>query len=208
MKEIYSSRIFNWILVIFSALTLIDKSYLLFNEFEHLDQLIIRLFFVIITTLSLLSFFIVKLNKEFYSRLLILTALITPGIIIYYRFLVDLSLYLLTRTDLISNPNIHLNFIIGIILFYFSIKYSRTSKIERHKEYGIVIIIYSLFLIISNWSIFIDHDSAELSIGKTITKSFLNIAMIFIGNKLRLQEIKFKKAIIIIIILILISGML
>lgn len=208
MKKIFSNNIFNWILIIISTLTLIDTAYLLSKEFEDLNLLFLRIVLFIIPTLSLLSFFVTKLNKEFYSRLFVLANLIAMPFAIYYQFIIDQLFYLVTRTDLISNPAIHINFLIGLVLFYYSIKFSQDSKTKRQGDYGLMIMFYGLFLIILNVTKIFDYEPENFSLIKFVIKLFLNVGIIFIGNRLRLNKLKFKTSIITTIILGMIYGML
>lgn len=208
MKEIYSNNIFNWVLVIISVLTLIDTSNLLSQEFEFLNVLTLRIILFVIPILSILSFFVSKLSKEFYSRLFILANLIALPLAIYYRFLVDKLFYLVIRTDLVSSPVIHLKFLIGIILFYLSIKFSQQSKPQRQNGYGILMIIYGLFSVILSFTKIFDYDPANFSIIEFVAKLILSIGIIFIGNRLRINKMKFRTSIIITVILAIICGML
>ena len=207
MKEIYSNKIFNWIILIVSVFSLIDTSYHLIQEFEFFNVLTLRIILFIVPILSILSFFIKKLNKEFYSRLFIIVNLIVLQIAIYFQFLVDQFFYFVTRTDLISNPVLHINFIIGLVLFFLSIKFSKTPKIERQNEYGIMIILYGIFLIVLNFTKFFDYDSENFSV-KFVIKFLLSISIIFLANKSRTEKLKFKTTIIFFLILTIINGML
>ena len=208
MKNVFSNKIFNWILVIISILTLIDSAYLLSKEFAYLNVLFLRIVVLVISTSSLLSFFILKLNKEFYSRLFILGNLILIPLLIYYSFLVDQLLYSVTRTDLVSNPAIHIKFLIGFILFYYSIKFSQESKTDRQREYGLMIMLYGLFLIILNFTKVFDYTSQDFSLIEFIIKIIMSSGIIFTGNRLRLGKLKFKTSIIITIIIAVVFGML
>ena len=197
MKEIYSDKIFNWTLITISILVLIDSSYLLSNEFEYLNVLILRITLTIIPILSLLSFFINKLNKELFSRLFILANLIFIPFIIYFQFLVDATIYSITRLNLISNPILHTKFLIGLILFYLSIKYSHKTRLQKQNECGIIIIIYGFFLIVLTSTKIFDYDFERFSIIEFLIKLLLIFGIIFIGNKLRINKQNLKKSLII-----------
>ncbi len=207
MKKVFSNKGFNWILIIISVLNSIDNIYLLSKEFEDLNILFFRILVFTISSLSFLSFFILKLNKEFYSRLFILANLILLTLFIYYSFTVDQLLYSVTRTDLVSNPAIHIKFFIGIILFYYSIKFSQESKTKRQSDYGLMIILFGLFLIILNFTKVFDYTSGNFSLIEFIIKIILSAGIIFTGNRLRLSKLKFKTSIITTIILAVICGM-
>lgn len=205
MKKIYASEIFNWVLLIISVVTLIDTSYLLTREFEFLNVLVLRIVLFVVPVLSIVSFFTEKLRKEFYSRLFILVNLIALPVIIYYQFLVDQFIYMVTRTDLISSPAIHVKFLIGIILFYLSLKFSKTTKAEKQREYGIVMMIFGGFLILISVTKIVD--SVNFSMIQFAVKLVLSFGIIYIGNRLRNNNLKFKTAMILAALLAIISGM-
>ncbi|MRM83906.1 hypothetical protein D1003_08785 [Riemerella anatipestifer] len=208
MIRVYSNKIFNWIILIISVLKLIDIFFPLTQEFEFLNVLILRIILFIISILSVLSFFLKKINKEFYTRLFLLANFILPQIAVYFQFLVEQLFYSFTKTDLISRPIIHLNFLIGLILFFLSLKFSKQSKIQRKNEYGLMIIFYGFFLLILNFTRIFDYDSSEFSVITFCTKILLSISIISVGNKFRIEKMKFKTTIIILLILAIISGML
>lgn len=195
MKEIYSNKIFNWILIIISILIIIDSFYLLTTEFEYLNILTLRITLIIIPFLSLLSFFVNRLNKELFSRIFILANLIFIPFTIYFQFLVDAIIYSITRINLISNPILHSKFLIGLLLFYLSIKYSHKNKFQRQKEYGIIIMTYGIFLIVLTITKIFDYNFTDFSTIEFVLKLILSIGIFFIGNKLRINKLNFKKSI-------------
>lgn len=208
MKKVFLNKIFNWILIIISVLNSIDNIYLLRKEFEDINILFLRIAVFTISTLSFLSFFILKLNKEFYSRLFILANLILLPLLIYYSFLVDQLLYSVTRTDLVSNPAIHIKFLVGLVLLYYSIKFSQESKLQRQSDYGVMIMLYGLFLIILNFTKVFDYTSEDFSLIEFVIKIILSSGIIFTGNRLRLNKLKFKTTIIITTIIVVVFGVL
>lgn len=208
MKQIYSNKIFNWIILIVSVLTLIDNSFRLNQEYEFLSVLILKIILFIFPILSILSFFFKKMTKEIYSRAFILVNLIFPPVTVYFQYLVDLLFYSFNRTDLISRPTMHINFLIGLVLFFLSLKFSKQTKIQRQNEFGILIIVYGLSLLILNLTRVFNYDSVEFSVITFCMKILISISIIFVGNKLRTEKLKFKTTIIISLILAIISGML
>lgn len=208
MKHIYSNKIFNWIILVVSVLTLIDISSRLNQEYEFLSVLILKLTLFIFPILSTLSFFLKKMNKEFYSRAFIFVNLIFLQISVYFQYLVDLLFYSFNRTDLISGPTMHINLLIGLILFFFSLKFSRQTKIQRQKEFGMLIIFYGLYILILNLGRILDSNSTEFSVITFCIKILISISIIFVGNKLKVEKLKFKTTIIIALILAMIIGML
>ncbi|WP_447950915.1 hypothetical protein [Chryseobacterium koreense] len=208
MNRIYSNKIFNWVILIVSVLTVIDISSRLNQDYEFLSVLILKITLFIFPILSTLSFFLKKMNKELYSRAFILVNLIFLPISVYFQYLVDLLFYSFNRADLISKPTMHVNFLIGLILFFLSLKFSRQTKIQRQNEYAMLIIFYGLFLLILNLTRIFDNNSTEFSVITFCIKILISISIIFVGNKLRVEKLKFKTTIIISLILAIISGML
>lgn len=123
---------------------------------------------------------------------------------VYYRFLVDHVMYSFTRTELISNPAMHINFLIGIVLFCFSMKFSRLTIKQRHSEFGTLIIIYTAFLLLHASAKITNLETQNFSVIEFIIVVLLGIGFIFTGNNLRTLKFKFKTAIITSIILFMI----
>lgn len=202
MKEIYSNKIFNWTLVIISILRLIGSSYLLTEEFNFFNTLFERIFLFVISILSILSFFIKKMNNEFYSRFFIVATLISPYLSIYYHFVSDKLFHSIPSTYFIYTitqaPISHFIFLFGIIMLFLSIKFSKKTIKQRESEYGIMIMIYSLYVIIL---CFIDYFQILLSIKFVGIRLLLSLGILLIGNRLRLEKIRFINAIILVLIL-------
>ncbi len=106
---------------------------------------------------------------------------------------------------MISNPIIYLNFFVGIFLFYLSIKFSKKSKIEQQIEYGKMFLSLGFFLILLNATSF--YDSENFSTTEILIKFLISIVIAFVGNKLRMNLMKFKKAILFISILFFVYGL-
>lgn len=206
MKELYSNRIFDCVIFTISVLSFIDSAYLLTQDFENFNVLTVKTVQFIISILSISSFFFINLHVEFYSRLFILAKFILPPIAVYFQFAIDQLFYLLTRTTLISNPIIHSNFLIGIVLFLLSNKFSQGSKIQRQGEYGTMIMLYGIFLLLLTVTKVFDSDNISIII--FVVKLLLSVSIIFVGRKFGTEKLKCKAAIISTLILAIISGML
>ena len=208
MNKIYSNKIFNWILLIVSLLILIDNFSRINRSIEFNSAIVLKIALVIFPILSALSFFVKKLNKEFYSRAFILLNLIFPPIYLYYQYLIHLLIYSINRTDLISTPIIHFYFFIFLVLFYLSLRLSKQTNKQRQKEYGMMLMIYGIFLLIINITTNFDSHSVYISEITSLIKILISIAIIFLGNKLRFHKIKFKKTIILSIFIAIINSFL
>lgn len=198
----YTNKIFNWIVLLVSVLFLLDSMHRLTQEFYHFNGVFLRVTLAVSSLLSVLSFFIKKLKGALFSRVFILANLILVPLSIYFQFLVDATMYLAIRFDLISNPLLHVKFLLGLILFYGSIRYSRQSKLQRHNEYGLISMMYGVFLGMLTGLKIVDYDVIDFAILQFILKLMLSFWIVFWGNKLRIGSLNFKKGISIIVLLI------
>src|SRR5690606_17204312 len=121
---------------------------------------------------------------------------------IYYTFLSDLILYSFSRTYLISNPIILANLLIGIILFYYSLKFSKLAKVQRESEYEAIIMILGIFLLLLTISKSLDQE--PIKVVQYIIGLLLSAGITFIGNRLRLKKLRLKTAVITTILITLI----
>lgn len=198
----YTNKIFNWIVLLVSVLFLLDSMHRLTQEFYHFNGVFLRVTLAVSSLLSVLSFFIKKLKGALFSRVFILANLILVPLSIYFQFLVDATMYLAIRFDLISNPLLYVKFLLGLILFYGSIRYSRQAKTQRHNEYGLISMMYGLFLVLLTGLKIVDYDVIDFAILQFILKLMLSFWIVFWGNKLRIGSLNFKKGISIIVLLI------
>lgn len=204
MKEIYSNRIFNYIVLLISVLGIIDTYISSKSEVDSLNIALLNIVLIVLPGLSALSFFVKRLNTEIYSRLFIVGSIIMLPLSIYYTFISDLILYSFSRTYLISNPIILANLLIGIILFYFSIKFSKLDKVQRERDYGAIIMILGMAMLLLTTSKFIDQE--PIQVVQYFVALLLSAGITFIGNRLRLKKLRLKTAVITTILITLIIA--
>lgn len=202
MKEIYSNRIFNYIVLLISVLGTIDTYISSKSEIDSLNIALLNIVLIVLPGLSALSFFVKRLNTEIYSRLFIVGSIIMLPLSIYYTFLSDFILYSFSRTYLISNPIILANLLIGIILFYYSLKFSKLAKVQRESEYGAIIMILGIFLLLLTISKSLDQE--PIKVVQYIIGLLLSAGITFIGNRLRLKKLRLKTVVITTILITLI----
>lgn len=211
MKNTFSHKYLDWILIVISLLFSVDSILILFNEFDFFSTFTLRLIFAFVSVLALISLLVNNLNGERYSRIFIIVATIIPAIIILNQFFTDLIFYGISRTDLLQNPILFLKAIIGIILFILIIKYSRQTKSERRKDYGILAmsigIFATIFVIIKAIQTNTMEGLQELPLWKLITKSLIGLIVAYFGLRLKNDKIKLKSCIIITLILMLIYNL-
>ncbi len=211
MKKTFSNKILDWTLVgialLFSVLAVWDLK----NGFEFFSSYLLKIVIALISTTTFLSLLISKINSERFSRIFVLVVLIIPAVLIANQFITDLVFYGATRTDLLQNPLLFINPMVGIIIFQLTIKYSRQEKSEQIKDYGILIIGVGIFTICyvltrtiePNFSSYLN----DYPIWKTIVKSVIGIATLIIGTRIKNEKMKFKKGLIWTIILMFIFGL-
>ena len=211
MKKIFAHKVFDWILIgislIFSVLTFMN----LMNGFEYFSSFILRITFAFVSATALISLLIQKFNGERLSRIFIIVSLIIPAILIFYQYLIDLVFYGVNRLNLLQNPTLFLKLIGGIVLLYFAIKFSKQEKVDRIKDYGILIIGIGTFTIcyvlIRTIEPNLNSELTDYPIWKTIIKTIIGILTLIIGIRIKNLKTKFNKGLILTLILMFIFGL-
>ena len=204
MKQTFSNKYFDWFLIAITILFLIDTLPNLFNKFEYFSSYLLRITFASVSIVALISLLTKNGNGERYSRFFMIIGLILPSLIIFNQFLTDLLFYGINRENLIQNPILYLKFIIGITLFILTIKYSKQTKSDRIQDYGILtnyigIFLISLILIRTIEPNFIS-DLNNVPIWKTITKAILGLVIVYLGYRLKNENMKLRTCIILVLI--------
>ncbi len=211
MKQTFSNKYFDWILIVITALFSINSAINLFNKFDFFSSYFIRLTFALVSIVALISLIVKNGNGERYSRFFIIIGLIMPNLFFFNQFLTDLLFYGINRMSLIQNPILHFNFILGIIFFILTIKYSSQIKSYRIKDYGILISYVGIFLIGLILISSIEHnfiaDLNYIPIWEIITKTIIGLVIVYAGYGLINGNMKLKTCIIIAIISMFIYGL-
>jgi hypothetical protein len=159
----------------------------------------------------LISLLVQKLNGERFSRLFIIVALIIPAILILYHYLTDLIFYGVNRLNLLQNPSLFLKLVGGIVLLYFAIKFSKQEKVERIKDYGILIIGVGIFtvcyVLIRTIEPNLNSELIDYPTWKTIIKSIFGILTLIVGIRIKNRKTKFNKGLLLTLILMFIFGL-
>lgn len=211
MKQTFSHKTFDWTLIgislIFSILTFIN----LINGFEYFSSFLLRIALVFVSATALISLLVQNFNGERFTRIFIIVALIIPALLILYQYLTDLVFYGANRLKLLQNPTIYLKLVVGIVLLYFVIKFSKQQIAERIKDYGILIIGIGIFTICYVLTRTLEPNlNSELvayPIWKTIIKSIIGILTLIIGIRIKNLETKFNKGLILTLILMFVFGL-
>ena len=211
MKTIYKNRTFDWIMILINLLVLVQVIYNLFLPFNYLSSYSLRLVFAIVSMGPILSVLIKKMNSERFFSFFIFITLIIPPCFVIFEFLKDLAIYGICRTDRIDNPILLVKLIIGIILIYFSIKYSKISHEDRAVNYYILIMLIGLYIIILTGIMhFESRLNSELHnkpIWISVLKIILGFMIIFVGYLLKKKRIKTKKGLVYVLIFIIANGL-
>lgn len=211
MKQTFSHKTLDWIIIgislLFSVLTFINLT----NGFEYFSSYILRLTFALVSLTAFISMFFQKVNGERFSRIFLIVVLVIPGIMILYQFLTDLIFYGVNRMNLLQNPTLFPKLLGGIALLYFAIKYSNQQKAERIKDYGILIVGIGIFTICYALTRAIEPivnlELIDYPIWKTTAKSIIGILTLIIGIKIKKQKLQFNKGLIMTSILMFIFGL-
>lgn len=211
MKQTFSNKYFDWILIAVTVLCLIDLVPNLFSKFEFFGSYLLRVTFALVSIVALISLIAKKGNGERYSRFFIIVGLIVPSLLIFNQFLTDLIFYGVNRTSLLQNPILHLKFVIGIGLFILTLKYSKQTKSDRTEDYGILTSYIGIFLILLILIRTIEPNFIStlnnVPIWKFITKTIIGLVIVYLGYRLKNENMKLKTCIILALISMFIFGL-
>ncbi len=201
MKQTYTKRYFDFVLIACSLLFFIDIVVSLFDKLEYFSIYLLRITWAFVSVLSLISLTTTKLNSERYSRFFIIINLIVPPTLILVQFLTDLLFYGANRTDLLQNPVLYIKLIIGIILYVLSIRFSREQESKTIRDYGILTILIGLFVLVLSTLIIIESNVKNLTNTTFAMKTIVGLLIVLLGIRLKSEKIKFKVFIILLSIL-------
>lgn len=205
MKPTYTKQYFDFTLITFSLLSLLDITVSLFGKFEYLSTYLLSVLWAAFSIVSLLSLTTAKLNGERYSRAFILVNLIMPPALVFIQCLIDLVFYGAVRTDLLQNPTVYIKLFIGIILFMLSIRFSKEVELERTRDYGILTILVGIFVVICTFIVTVESTVKSFTDIGFVMKTIIGLVIIFLGTKLKNQNVKFSTFCILLLALALIS---
>jgi hypothetical protein len=210
MKQTFSNKLFDYILIGLSLFYSIISILFFDFECEFFSSFILKIFLLIIPIITFISLVFNFLNSERFTIYFIILVLLFPSIYILYQFFTDLIFYSICRYDLLQNPILFINLIFGISLIYFSIKFSKKQKNERIRDYNILIIFIGLYLIfhviIRSIEPFFNWKCNDYPNWKTLLKLGIGLLVFIVGNKMKTEKIKFKNGLVLTLILLFIYG--
>ncbi len=211
MKQTFSHKLFDWILIvislIFSVLTIMNLA----GGFEYLSSYFLRIVYSLASVTALISLLVFKMNGERFSRIFILVTLIIPAILVLNLYLTDLFLYGINRMNLLQNPVLFLKLLCGLFLIYFTIKFSKQHKTEQIKDYGILVVGIGIFAIcyvlILTAEPLLKAELNNYPVWKTISKSIIGIVFLIFGVRIKSQKISFRNGLIWTMFILFIFGL-
>lgn len=211
MKQTFSLKYLDWIIIIVSFLFSINAVNNLLNPLEFPSSYLLRIVFALAPIMAFISLIFKKMNGERFTRIFVMVSLIIPTILIANKIFTDFILYGANRFDLLENPILlFINLVLGIVLLYLFTKYSNQTSLERIKDYGVLIILVGVFALIYVLLLTIQPSMySELNnypIWKTFIKSIIGIAIIFFGFRLKNQRLTLKTCLIFVLISLFVYG--
>jgi hypothetical protein len=206
MKHTYKKRYLDFLLVVICLFFLLDSASTFIQHADHFAIYLLRLIWLAVALLSLISLVAPKMNGEQYSRYFIVVSLIMPPVLVLAQCLTDLIFYGAFRTDLLLNPLVYVKLILGITLLVLAIRLSKESELERVKEFGLLSIIAGSVVVLRATLRMIDTDTgASFSIINTVIGVVIGLTLMFLGSRLKNKKIRLKTFLIVLVVLILIG---
>lgn len=211
MKQTFSLKYVDWIIIIVSLLFSINAVNNLLSPIEFPSSFLLRIIFALAPTIALISLFLKKMNGERFTRIFVMVSLIIPPILLLNQIFTDFVLYGANRFDLLENPILlFINLVLGIVLLYLVTKHSNQTSLERIKDYGILIILIGVFAIIYVLLMTIQPNMYEelndYPIWKTCIKSVIGIVIIVFGFRLKNEKLTLKTCLIFVMISLFVYG--
>ncbi len=194
-----------------NLIVLIQVTYNLFQPFDYVSSFSLRLVFAIVSMCSILSILIKEMDSERFLSIFVIVTLIIPSCLILYDFMKDFLLYGIVRTELIASPILYIKLILGLILIYFSILFSKTTHENRINDYCLMIVLIGLYVTILSVIIYFESRSYSNSFPKSILSSGLKLLfgglIILMGFRIKNKKTKIKRGIIYFLILFISYGL-
>ena len=189
MKQTYSNKIFNWIILLTTLIFTIYHLIAIFSGFYFISATFDSLFYFALALSAFVSLLSNKMNGEKFSLFYISSFLLIFPISNYITFLIKVFKYGYSTVDF-EFSIIHLFFILGIVLTFFSDKFSLKSKNEIWNYRGIFFMIFGAYLqlkIILNYFDF----GKMIDLKMLLLEILISAAIIIIGNRIKTNKINF-----------------
>jgi len=131
MKQTFNSKILDWIFIITSFLFFVDTLMKLYRDYETLYNYPNKIILVVVSLLTLVSYFFRQLNTSVFSIIFIIVLFFLPLILVIRRYLFDLLFYGINRFNLLFKPIVLIKLFLGVVFFVLIIKFSK--KVEKQE---------------------------------------------------------------------------
>lgn len=204
MPTLFQNSLLRLVLFTLAFIAALESLWAISHGNRDLSSAVLHLLSLLLAVLALASYFLPALRKEIFMRLFLLGKLILPALFVYCTFVVDALFYSALRPSLLQNIYLNVAFVIGILLFYLSVRYSNTTKTELQREFRVLLLLFLAFVVL--WEIIklVETPSAILP---SAIKLGLAVTALFIGFKTYQFRLKFAKAMALIAVLLLIKWL-
>lgn len=148
MKETFTLKFFDWILLGAAFIMLLTAVQRLVIPFAYLTTFLMHLAFGVGALVGILGFIVPKLNGERFARLFILATLVLPPVLLLSLYVTDLAIYGTNRTSLLANPILYVRLILGVVFLIMTTKFSKQTKPQRLADYGLFVMLLGVFFIL------------------------------------------------------------
>lgn len=202
MKYTFSNKVFNWLMVLtslffttFHLWTILGSLHFnLINTFQ-------TLFFTGLALMSLLSLIIRRADGEKFSTLFILGNLLLFPVSFFVPFFTREFKYGFTG-NYFEFPVMYWIFLIGLVMFYFSKKYSRSTQEKRNHYFRIFSIVTGIFLIITLFLIEASTSGYSFTLTKYLIFALVAAILFSLGYQTKYTYLKGSTLLLLIFILI------
>lgn len=205
MKTTYSNKVFDGLLITITFLFSVYNLYTIFSSFNYgiIVAVLSSSTNFLLSAIAFVSLINKRLDGERYSLFFILGYLLYIPFVAYVKFLTYWAQYGISNAS-IGTPIFHYFFMGGIILLYFSIKFSKKTKEQSQNDYGFFAIFFGVLIFFRE---LISFNFSVINL-KFFIQTIICVILIFIGNKIYHNKIKFNLGILLAFILLIVNTVL
>lgn len=201
LKSTYRNRIFDWVVFVTVTLFSIFSFINLLSDFENVHAVLFpRIVMFLLSLNAFLSFILPRVNAERMTHLFLGGVLILPSIVPLFKFLVELIFNQDLYFNLLNIPFLYFKLILGSILLYFSIHFTRKKKSKREKNLGIFLgglgFYVLLFLLVKATESGLKFTTEGFDLWEIIVKIVLGISLVITGMQVRYRKLGYRMGLI------------
>jgi hypothetical protein len=203
IKSTFSNRIFDWVVVCLTFSFLVLSFLNLFSDYQYIhSELLSRIIFLFLSLNAFISFFLPKVNGERTTHLFIGGVLIIPSVFPLFQFIVELIFNQTFLLDSINTPFLYFKLILGVLLLFLSIKFTKKRKSKRVKDLGIFLtglgFYVLLYLLLRAVESIVKSTTVGFDLWEIIVKVVLGISIIITGLQIRYRKLGYSMGLILI----------